>query len=529
MKFKGIKDNSLIKAIGSIQRRLDSSDWKVNIKLEPEQQKGSFALSQLTVLARRRVLNATEELKPAGYEISVTIQDAAQWEHRRISDCPIPSVANREDKDQWSFCFEDSGITYYLPQLELARVLFFHYAFLSCLAMVPGGLNEEFDVQEDEPEGYAKINILPTSSLPKYVCESHELRRLLAWILLDKDVRSSFESIASYQLKEGEDIGHYRSWRFRFAPPALEKVRLTVRGHLDRERSAFFVYEIHALNNLVCNGPEYIEFFDPGFRTPVQGKSVGVESTPFPTEQPLIDDVEPPSVEGKELVFQSPKVQLTFSNPVHTTRTGTGSRRSAGSTRISEPAESSGLDQPVVSTDERTVKGQLPAAVYDAIEDHSDDLHHYTHRFEAFAEMVEILEVKGCVLLDSGIRKLPAMAGFTKFLLTDGNPRCLSYRLLRIRGQKFVLLEVDTSDNKTTLSTLLLKQPSTDFDWATELPLLEKLLVQSSLAWPKKYLDRVFPGHYKRIPHPKTTSLNKAFLEPHSIQRWADRVFNLVA
>jgi len=61
MKFKGIKDNSLIKAIGSIQRRLDSPDWKINIKLQPAQQKDSFALSQLTILARRRVLNATDE------------------------------------------------------------------------------------------------------------------------------------------------------------------------------------------------------------------------------------------------------------------------------------------------------------------------------------------------------------------------------------------------------------------------------------------------------------------------------------
>lgn len=529
MKFKGIKDNSLIKAIGSIQRRLDHSDWRINIKLQPAQQKQSFGISQLTVLARRRVLNATDELKPAGYEISVTIQDAAQWEHRRISDCPIPSVADREDKDQWSFCFEDSGITYYLPQLELARVLFFHYAYLSRLAMVPGGLNEEFDVQEDELEGYAKINILPTSSLPKYVCESHELRRLLAWILLDKEVHKSFESIASYQLQEGEDIGHYRSWRFHFDPPALQKVRLTVRGHFDRERSAFFVYEIHGLENLVNGGPEYIEFCDPGFRTLVSGKGVGVESGPSSTEQPLIDDVEPPSIEGKEQVFQSPGVQIIFSNPADTTRTGTGSSRIAGFTRTSKPAQSPGSFQLAVSTDERTIQGHIPAAVFDAVKDHSDDLHHYTHRFEAFAEMVEILETKGCVSLESKIRKLPAMVGFTKFLLTDGNPRCLSYQLLRIRSQKYVLLEVDTSDNKTRLSTLLLKQPNTDLDWASELRKLERLLVQNSLAWPKKHLDKSFPGHYKRIPHPKTTSVNKALLKSDSIQRWADRVFNLMA
>lgn len=525
MKFKGIKDDSVVEAIGSIQRRLDSSDWRINIKLQPGHQKESFGISQLTALARRRVLNATAEQRPAGYETSVTIQDATQWEHRRISDCPIPAVANREDKDQWSFCFEHSGVTYYLPQLELARVLFFHYAYLSRMAMVPSGLREEFDVQEDESRRYAQVNILPTSSLPQYVRERHELRRLIAWILLDKEVHNSFGSIASYQLEEGEDIGNHRSWMFHFDPPALKNVRLTVRGHFDPERSTFFIYEVHSLENLVRSGPEYIEFCDPGFRTPVSGKGVGAASAPFPEEQPLIDDQKHPSIEGKEQELQLPRVQLTFSNPAYTTRTGTGSRQSSSSTRKLEPAESPGRNQSAVSTDERTIQGQIPAAVFDGVEDHSDDLRHYTHKFEAFAEMVEILETKGCVSLKSAIRRLPAIARCSKFLLTDGNPRCLSYRLLRIRSQNYVLLEVDTSDNKTRLSTLLLKQPSTDFDWADELRELERLLVKHSLSWPKKHLDKRFPGHYKRIPHPKTTSLNKAFLEPHSIQLWADRVY----
>ncbi|MGO2263486.1 Tn7-like element transposition protein TnsE [Halomonas sp.] len=525
MKFKGIKNDSVVEAIGSFQRRLDSSDWRVCIKFQPKQQKESLAISQLTALARRRVLNAIEERKPAGYEANIKIGDATQWEHRRISDCPIPAVANREDKDQWSFYFEDGGVTYYLPQLELARVLFFHYAYLSRLAMVPGGLNEEFDVQEDEPEGYAKINILPTSSLPIYARESHELRRLLAWILLDKNARNSFESIANYQLKEGEDNGNHRSWKFRFAPPALENVRLTMRGHFDRERRAFFVYEIHGLENLVSSGPEYIEFYDPGFRTPVPGKGVGAENTPLPAEQQLIDDDEDPSTEGKERVFRLPSVSFSFANPAHTTRMGVGSRRSASASSVSEPAEAQDLDQSEVSTDERTIKGQLSAAVFDAVEDQSDDLHHYTHRFEAFAEMVEILEAKGCVLLDSEIRRLPEIAGFSKHLLVNGNPRCLSFRLLSIEKQRFMLLEIDTFDNKTKLSTLLLKQPSIGFDWAKKLSQLEKKLVKSSLVWPRKYLDDKFKNHYDRIPHPKSDSSKNNLLDSNSIQHWADRVY----
>ncbi|WNK20254.1 Tn7-like element transposition protein TnsE [Halomonas piscis] len=526
MNFKEIENNSRIREIGSIYRRLDNSDWRIEVKLDPRQKKESFSISQLTALARRRVLNAVDNHNPAGYKSSITIGDTTQWEHRQIGECPITSVAKQGDRHQWSFCFESNDIVYYLPQIELARVLFFHYAYLSRLAMIPGGLSEEFDIQENEAEKYAKVNILPTSSLPKYVRESLELRRLLAWVLLDKDARRSFESISSYQLKEGSDVGNYRRWSFRFDPPVLNHVSLKLCGHFDRDRRAFFVYEIHDVKNLVHTGPEQIEFFDPGFRTPMSAKGVGAESNPRSAEQPLIDDEELPKNEGKDLIFQLPSINFSFSNPTYTTRTGMGNRLSSRTPDTSEAEESQNLEKLEFSTDERTIRGQLPSAVFNVLEDHSDDLHHYIHRFEAFAEMVEVLQDKGCVILESAIKKLPAMAGFSKFLMTDGNPRCLAFRLLRIRGQNFVLLEVDTSDSKTKLSTLLLKQPSTDFDWKKELYLLEKLLVKSSLVWPKKYLDEIFPSHYDRIPHPRTNSFNKTFLEPHSIRRWADRLYS---
>lgn len=178
MNFKEIENNSRIREIGSIYRRLDNSDWRIEVKLEPRQKKESFSISQLTALARRRVLNAVDYHNPAGYKSSITIGDTTQWEHRQIGECPITSVAKQGDRHQWSFCFESNDIVYYLPQIELARVIFFHYAYLSRLAMIPGGLSEEFDVQENEAEKYAKVNILPTSSLPKYVRENLELRRL---------------------------------------------------------------------------------------------------------------------------------------------------------------------------------------------------------------------------------------------------------------------------------------------------------------------------------------------------------------
>ncbi|MGO1709019.1 MAG: Tn7-like element transposition protein TnsE, partial [Oleiphilaceae bacterium] len=88
----------------------------------------------------------------------------------------------------------------------------------------------------------------------------------------------------------------------------------------------------------------------------------------------------------------------------------------------------------------------------------------------------------------------------------------------------YALLEVDTSDNKNRLSTLLLKQPTPYFDWQGEIATIEQRLLEKSLNWPSPHLNSVFSGHHERISHPRTPSGNKGLLETGSLQRWADRV-----
>ncbi len=59
--------------------------------------------------------------------------------------------------------------------------------------MNPNGLDEEFDVQMGENPNRAEIHILPSSSLPMIVRGNPSQRRMLAWLLLDKEVRHSLE------------------------------------------------------------------------------------------------------------------------------------------------------------------------------------------------------------------------------------------------------------------------------------------------------------------------------------------------
>lgn len=143
--------------------------------------------------------------------------------------------------------------------------------------------------------------------------------------------------------------------------------------------------------------------------------------------------------------------------------------------------------------------------------------------------MIELLENKGCRLLFGGIRKLPVLKGYSKHLLSDGNPRCLSYRVLNYESRNYALLEVDTSDINKGLSTLLLKQPRPDFAWQAILVELEQRLIKKSLRWPTTYLDETFPGAYKRISHHgmqarETMAGKSAYQDVKTIRYWSERI-----
>ena len=524
--IKGIEDNSRVKEIGSIYRRLGTSDWRINIKLDPGQRKKNFSLSQLGLMPRRRLLNATApgDTVRAGYEKEFEICDATEWAHCLIGDCPIKNIREQEDHEQRCFSFEFEGITFFLPQIELARVLFFHYSYMSRLAMMPNGLNEEFDIQPGEEPDITEIHILPTSSLPLSPRGNPAQRRVLAWILLDDEIRRSFSSIAQYQLTEGQELNGHRHWRFRFDPPPLQNVRVSVRGQYLPESEVMFVYEVDSVENLSTRSSKRIEFFDPKLAEQQTGNAMNNQDSGVPTEELQIDDDELASADAGEYELQVPPVILSFSEPAHTTRKPYYGRKRAGAAKGSDEITPSGEARTEVSTDEPTIRGEIPAGVFDGVDDQSDDSHLHLHRFEAFVSMIDHLEAEGCELLSGEIQKLPVLQGHSKYRLPDGNPRCVVFRVLKYDHQIYALVEVDTTDKEKRLSTLLIRQPDNSYDWKSKVEELSQLLVKKSLRWPTKKLDKEFPDGYKRIPHQRTPDNNTLTLDSASLEHWAKRV-----
>jgi hypothetical protein len=93
---------------------------------------------------------------------------------------------------------------------------------------------------------------------------------------------------------------------------------------------------------------------------------------------------------------------------------------------------------------------------------------------------------------------------------------------LNYQGQIYHLVEVDTSDAKNSISTMLMKLKDTSglFDQIAE---LEIRLLKKSLSWPRDYIEMICgEGNFDGVSHPP--SKHKGLIDPADIDRWAERV-----
>lgn len=105
IRFEKVSDDTTILAIGSLFRRIDNSQWGINLDLAPKAATASLRLSNIPVLARKRVLNPTQEHKPAGFHLTFTIDNTGTWQRKRLGDYPVSPAIRAMDKRQHCFCF----------------------------------------------------------------------------------------------------------------------------------------------------------------------------------------------------------------------------------------------------------------------------------------------------------------------------------------------------------------------------------------------------------------------------------------
>ena len=99
IRFEHLSDDTEIKAIGSLFRRINGSQWGINLGFYPFQPKSSLTVSNAPVLVRRRILNPTSGYKQAGYRQVFTVTDTSNWKVDTVSNCPVLENPHSIEKD----------------------------------------------------------------------------------------------------------------------------------------------------------------------------------------------------------------------------------------------------------------------------------------------------------------------------------------------------------------------------------------------------------------------------------------------
>ena len=503
IKIRNFPENARITFLGSIFKDHKNSEWNIHIGLEnhythlPDYEKYMVKharFSNMPLLAKNRRFNQTKEI-PSYNESIITIQidDFNNWK----------ITTNKSGQYIFSYIVSDLKGTYkdiqiHLPHIELARVLFFHNAYLSKAALDQRKLTTEYYIVPEEHQTI--IHVHEFCRFPPNQYDSVGMRRLLSWILLDTEARASYESISKHFSIEQVKTKTQTFWNFNFAPPSLIGAEITMKVYFSEKSQQYYVNEIIGIANLPTDISNEVIFCSPKFTVKNSYEKTGGNSGGRNTsnDDPTIDDEKEADSDRKITQIESPKITMSLASPYETKK---ATLKRSGKKGIPNHNDVEILPDHSVSTGEATIFGEIGRGEFENVHDDSDDLAFFMKRFEAFKVMVEQFASQHRIQPIIHVHKLPAVNRSKLHRTHNGNPRCIIEVQLNFQGKKFVILEIDTSDNLKPLSTLIVKISDTD-TWNSYFPTFRKQIVKRSLRWPTaKSLQDI--GIRKTFNHPR--------------------------
>lgn len=495
MKVKGYPEDSQIRFIANIFKFHNLKSWNIELFIKSNEQDQILhtRLSNLPAIAKRRVINPSDgQSRKAGYPFSLKDISTSDWQ-----------VGSDLESGGNTFVFDyiksdKSVITVHIPQIEFARVLFFHNAYLARNCIDHGILSREFWVQ-DRQDDSVLVNVLPISSLPLKTFENEGQRRLLAWILLDENARHSYESIAKHFINDVKDDEDKKVWVFQFDPPQLENISLETTGWMNKKTGNYYVYEILGISNIPPSLPKKVQFFSEKFKVCTRGggTSGGTKSVGS-SDSNTVDDQQEADIDTKSKAIDIPTTSFSFANPVETRKVV---KKRVPGAQGDEAEKYDELVELGLSTDEATIDGTACQADFSGLDDDSDVLELYMQRFEAFKLLIRRLSEQPNIYCTEKLHFLPAVGRSRLHRTIDGNKRSLLEVRVKTNSSQFVILEIDTSDNSKPVSTLLIEVEDID-SWKAEIDEVLRIIIKRSLRWPKiSYLEKY--GTVYTLNHPK--------------------------
>ncbi|PYE30599.1 hypothetical protein DFP83_11537 [Idiomarina fontislapidosi] len=526
-RFKNIENNSELLHLGDLFRSTTAKYWRINVWLSPIQNKRHAAFSNLPMLARGRVLNATGE-KPKRDRASCSITRDSIISECNLNEFPEFAYASlaKVEARQKGFLIETPGKpSFIIPQLELARVLFLHSSYLCRAALTSETLAHEFDVQERLNEGKVIVNVLKLSTFPKKAFDDAGTRRMLAWLLIDRNARKSFESIFRHYKQYSRVNNGWEMWTFSFEPPEMLGWFFTFHGRVDETNNKFFVEEI---TDLTFHGslPDRVLFQHDSFKRYENKRNGGTPNgspwTQRPEEHEINDD-ETASNNNEPVILRNDTHTINFLGHTQTAKVNEVVDSDKGASNP-EPNEVASEE---VSSDEPTEGGKLPAADFSGPNDATDLSRMCESRFEAFNHMLELLQKNGVTLLSKETTALPQSGRGQKHLLKNGEPRVICCAEVSFEGRNAYILEVDTSDGVSKLSSKVFRVSGIRLQevWSR----LTESITEKTLSWPTSVIKSEFDEKsVSSVRHPSNEGAGNGNIPTEKLHVWSEKFLNLI-
>ena len=498
MEIVGLPNDALLTNIGSLYKKTGYDSWLITVNhSKGGDDRKSIKFSNAPALCRGRMYSNDYDGSRKGPVFEFTIDDLEDWSnfdyfHAKYFESPTPvALSSVNDRSTSSICR--------IPKFELARVLFFYNGYLATASLGERVLSADFNTILID--GKRIVEVLPHCSLTPKDFKDSVLRSHLAWLLFNKEVHQSYDSIHWHIMQETTHNGDYKNWAFNFTPPSLKNIKIKARFHIS-QNDVYRVDEILSITNLISNIDSNVDFVGDIFVDNRQSIN------PLATEKAVkpksgdsshaIDDTQEADIDRSKQDIDTPQVALQFQDPIKTSIDYKKTRSRKGPKLVGEPDIDGEPKTTVVATDEATVVGTVAQGDYQNIKDNSDQTVNNAKDFQAILHLLERFTAKYPTDFSKQFHKLPKVKGFRRHSTKDGRQRIMMEARFQYANQIFSVFEVYTADIDKRLSTIIVKVDSYE---QLERKMTEFMtsIVKGSISWTDA---APLLGDYKTLRHP---------------------------
>ena len=484
-RFYKCDDDVRIVHIGKVLIRKNDTSYRplIEVWCTPPQQKKGFkvtAFSNMPALYRGKIINQRELSEGYVKQGRYTFKGNDNLRKSTLSEFPYlysAKTLREKESEQNAFVLDRiNAPTLVIPQLELARVLFYASSYLSRASLMSSRLLTDFKVDVNFKQGYANIEVIHTGNFPQSAFNDSATRAMLSWLLIDGNAKRSFESIFKYFNTEFnlDVVQGFKRWLFHFDPPQMAGWSFSYKGRLDASGEYFLVEKITDIE-ISAPMPSRVYFHNPKFKHQDEEQKLtsggkGSELYERP-EDHLVDDDREASNANQTFLLGENTCAVRFKHSFSTTKATKPKRSHRPDSNQDKPKHASDT----VSTNEPGSDGEIPSAdMGGGMQDCTDHSEEYASRFKAFNMMVKMLEDKyACTIIDSYTHELDQVGRSKCHLIDSGAKRTIRCVVVELNGHVNYLLEVDVTGLNKSISTKCVRQIDTH-NWPEQFSKIKK-------------------------------------------------------